>query len=444
MNIDDITIAGPSPVNEVPVGFKPAKTAPGRPAAYGAPAGNGLFVTICPDTRIMTVRISVPRYLQNIPVNFPLIPLRRVEDLKLESLASTVGSMFGIRLSVMGGVASRRFPFREWGVIRVSYAMDLKVRDPISCVEGAMGLRRRNVGVRHVFGGEKFSTILWGSRALQVKLYAKQEEIESHVSVDEIRSSQLAHRARQARGVLRFEVSLKQVSAIRRLFPKGMPGHLPMLHLMCDPRMARWVVRREARRLRLDEASSLCDVESPSVHARRVVDVLKDAQAQMAAGEFELGRLKSMTEERLRSLALVHFLGAGLRGTELQETLGLSRPAVAELLQQLRALGLPPDSTPRTTLGDVTTEINDALVRAGVYPPVSFDDLNGVWAVRTPWAEDEDDVPEDDGNDEDDVSEDDGNDEDDAAVPDGVPIEASSAGFADSDDDLRAFVDNLF
>jgi len=359
--IDDITVAASvSGIDQVPFGMLPLKTVAGRPDTYGVSCGRGLFVTFCPATRVVTVRISVPRWLHGHPVNFPLRPIAGVEALRLDRLAQEVAGALGLRLSSIGDEARRRLPLDRWAVIRASFAADLLVRDPVRSVEGAIGIDRRHGGRRQLFG-RPLSTIQWSSRSLRSKLYSKELEIRSHRRSDPAEANVLRQLAEQATRVLRFEVSFLQVRALRLLFKK--PALLPTLSLMCDPFVSAFVLEREAIRLRLDEDPHAIENESFGARVRRIVAVLDQAQRDLASGGQTLGRRRSLSDQRKCDLILSHILGSGLvTPAAVAAFWGVSESAVRELFSELRELQIPPDASPAATLGVTCRDIWDALV----------------------------------------------------------------------------------
>lgn len=403
--IDDITIAARvDGLEGVPDGMLPQMRLIGRPETHGTAREHGrLYITYCESTHIVTVRISVPRWLRGTPVNFPLALINGVDDLRLRGIAQHVLSALGKPVSDARRAADI-LDLPRWAVIRVSYAVDLRVLDPINSVGGCMAIHRKHGG-RPIARGCPPSTIEWASDSLCAKLYDKQLEIRTHRGADEEEQAELDSIARRAARVLRFEVSIRQVRAMRAVFKAfNVADRLPTLALMCDTYVDRWVLTREADRLRLAESYESLDTESFGARARAVLAVLDDAQRYMGRGEKLLERRRVLTDERKRDLFMCHVLGsAHVQVARVAEYWGRSRSAVNEMYQELRALGIPPDASRLGTLGAVAEEIGNIL--DDYLLPAGSGDLKAILAhwegrsdmfVPAPWADggvfDEDDA----------------------------------------------------
>jgi len=370
MPLDDITIATRFDLgNIVPTGMIQLPHIPGRPEMFGVARQNGiLFVTYTPATRIVTLRISVPRWLAGHPVNFPLVPIASVEDLRPHQLARELAQALGVREA--GDDLDELLPVRRMPVIRVSYALDLRFDDPVRIVQGLMGVERRNGGLFKPFGRPRITTVEWASKTLSAKFYAKGIQLltERRRSRNETTNAVIEELASQAENVLRFEVTMKQVKAVRGLFGTR-PGTrtpmlgtmLPTVALMCDPRIDGWVLTREAIRSRLNERYEGLDRVTFPVHVRHVVGRLRTAQASLAAGGRTLGRRGVLTPERVTRLFLTYVYASGFEVAEVADLLGLSVSSVRELVRELRELGIPPDGSPFATLGAAVRELAEQL-----------------------------------------------------------------------------------
>lgn len=393
--LDDLTIAGRvDGLDDVPEGMGPLDPVRGRPDVFGASCCQGiLFVTFCPATKIVTVRISVPRLASSWPqrVNFPLVPLRSVEDLGPDCIALEVSKALHLGPLLQDEI-QERLPLREWAVIRSSHAVDLNVPDPLKCLMGCLGLQRRHEGQRTLFGSP-ISTVQWASRPLRVKLYAKGLELRSRVrrARSDEAARELEHRAEEAERVLRLEVSFLQVRSLRGLLGWDAP-FLPTLSLMCDPLIDRWVITREADRLRLcDEQAD----EDPRVffpgRVRNVGTRLLQVQRDLADGGCTMGRRKTLTPARLWDLAAAFFLLSGYKVHELASMSGRSPSALAEMQAELRELGIAPDASFSGTAAASVSEI-----MKGLRPYILWDGFPNfshwkgrVGRVEAPWAEGE-------------------------------------------------------
>src|ERR1039458_9658255 len=214
--IDDITIAvkiegiGDRPTEYMsPLGFLP-----GRPAQWGAPRADGaLFITYCPSTSVSTVRISVPRWVASQHVNYPLVPIQGVDDLRPREISAHALAALGV--AIPSDVDPETyFPVRTAAVTRVSYAADLRVSDPIQVIAGCTGLSRRNPASFTSWGSPP-STIQWASKSLGVKMYSKGLELATHRMKHEGDMAHLNSLIASASKVMRFEVSFRRVRALR-------------------------------------------------------------------------------------------------------------------------------------------------------------------------------------------------------------------------------------
>jgi hypothetical protein len=403
--LDDLTIAARvEGILDVPHGMWPLPPIPGRPDVFGVSHRGGvLFVTYCPATCVVSLRISVPRWVGGYAVNYPLIPIRSVEDLRPDYLALELARALHLGI-LLSREAGERFPLASWAVIRSSHAIDLEVRDPIQSIFGLMGLRRRYEGKFNCFGSP-ISTVQWSSRALRVKFYCKGRELGSR-RVRREAAEDLLSLAERARNVLRFEVSFLQVRGLRNLFALT-DTRLPNFAVMCDPRVNAWILTREADRLRLLDDQDDKRVLFPA-RVRDVTTKLLEAQRELAAGGVTLGRRKSLTPERLWDLAATFFLASGYRLDELSAITGRSMSALAELVTDLRTLGIPPDGSPGGTMGSAVAEVADRLKPhlLEMYPP-NLRDWRSRALAEAPWETDETDETDEDQRDR--TGEEDGN-----------------------------------
>ena len=389
--IDDLTIAARvSGIDGIPDGMLPLDTVRGRPEMFGASRRNGqLFVKYCPETQIASVRISVPRWIHSSHVNFPLASIRSADDLGLNQLACEVGAALGVHLSSIGTDGIKRFPVNTWPVIRVSFAVDLVVRDPLASMHAYRGIDRRHPG-RFTTFGIPTSMVEWSSRSLRVKFYAKGLEIQSHRPKGAEEAELRQGLSERARRVLRFEVSFLEVRSLRAFLCLENKS-LPSLAFICDPRIGAWALTREAVRLRLGDDYSTIKTTSVPERVRHVGAVLLERQAALAAseGKLSVGRRKTITPGRLWDLAATHVLASGFTLDELVRMSGRSRSAMAELVAELRDLGIPPDLGAAGSVGAAVEEISDQLLPhlLSEFPP----DLTN-WRVRDafvhpPWEE---------------------------------------------------------
>jgi hypothetical protein len=311
VGIDDITIAARIPeLTEPRPGFMPMDPVRGRPDRLWASRADGaLYITHCPATQIVTLRISGPRWIRGTAYNYPLAPLQSVDDLRPRDLARELAAALSVRVSFIGNDVERRFPVRIWPVLRVAYACDLHVIDPLTTIAGCRVLRRRHQARVQTFG-LPVSTLQWASRHLRVQLYAKAVELESRRrTTAEAERAELDALVKHAQHVLRFEVTLLGARAIRDLLWLR-DGSLPPLQVMCDPVIAQWAITTQVDRLRLrecDDAPSIANLADRSRQLRARLD------HEFRCPSGRLLRTKRLTRARMERLAIVYFLGCGHR-----------------------------------------------------------------------------------------------------------------------------------
>lgn len=386
--IDTVTVAWISDLAQVPRGMTRMKGAEDRPPRFGVSRQDGaLFVTYEPSSRMITLRISVARWVGGGAINWPLVPLRRgVEDLRLGHLAEQVGAAIGIPTSRFGSKLSASLP--SFAVTKVSYALDVEIQDPVGTARACMEIQRRHGGrlCAWASSGRSVSTAQWGKHR-RFQVYAKGVEL-----ADVQRDLEAAARARS---VLRLEATYETAEAVRDglLWGEVTRGCLPSLGGACLP----WVVHRtlwfELYRMRMfDELAE--DVAPDATDGfpsrlRRAVSVIRDARADLAAGRrASVGRRKSFTDERVGQLVQAFSLAsAGYTAREINGLVGWSPRALSELLSELRELGLPPDSTYGGTLTETMRELREAVATA--FPDVEEPATKKYpWplAVRSPWG----------------------------------------------------------
>lgn len=390
--IDDLTIAACYPeLSDPPPGFMLLAPKLGRPDLYGLAPAEGLFVTFCPATRLVTLRVSVPRWLRQSPFNYPLVPIKSVEDLRPRDLALKLAAALSIRVSAFGPDPELRFPVRTWAVTRVAYAADLHVNDPLSTISGCRTLKRRYQGNVRTFGNP-VSTLQWEAKGkLRVQIYAKAEELRARkVHVDD--QPQLDLLAVRAYRVIRFETSLLCVRSIRALW--SLQGKVPTLQLMSDPLVARMVLSAQVDRLRLHEAADAPGGASIYERSRQVRARLDQEVAQPSGC---LPRTNRLTAARARTLSNVYFQACGHRPAEIAAFLGVSASAVSAALRDLEALGLVPDGSDAGNLGHAAREVLDQLRPHLLEEPPNFDHWKGrTFVVDPPWADDDPEEADDD------------------------------------------------
>jgi hypothetical protein len=388
--LDDATFVGRvEGVSGPPEWMAPVATAPGQPARRGISPCNGLFVSVW-ETGLVSVRLSVPRWLTGHPVNYPLVPLRGVYDLDLRRLRLAIVEALNLRVSAIGSDLAERLPIERWAYIRGSYAVDLPVSDPIRVVQGCLGIRRKYAARFDAHGSPTISTVGWHTKSVSAKLYAKGLELEDHLDGRTPERHVIERLAKAAERDLRFEATFRTVQGVRRLFGNVIGHHLPTLALMSDPCIDGWVLAREADRLRLFEPQTGGDRTTFPAHARLVADALRKAQERLARGEAVLERRKSLTPDRITDLIANYFLGAAHTPAEIASMLGKSLASVREAQAELRAIGIPVDASPFATMGSSVSEIANALdpYIPETWPPKLTGWPRGTGLVVPPWHDD--------------------------------------------------------
>ncbi len=369
--IDDIWFAGVAPlgVGDDPPGFVPGVAVPGRPRKLVARRAHGaIIIEFTPTSRLVTVRLSVPKWLsQSRLCNYPLVPIRGVEDLRVRAIQSELARAFGLRLSAIGTDFDDNFPIRRWVVTRVCFAWDIPITDPCCVINACESLQRRWPGTPKRYG-QPTETLQWGEKTKApfhtVTLYAKGIELakEARRLRDPADRETVRRIAEGALGVVRFEVGFHRVRPLREWM--DLPsGQLVTLAFMCDPRVGRWALTREAQRLRLDEEYA-SDAAGPlSVQVRHVVGVVTERRRRLeATGSERVGRRASITSGRMEQLMVSYFLLSGYTPGEAASILERSASALRDLQSDLREMGLHPDRN----LGGLGIAV--AQLQAGLAP----------------------------------------------------------------------------
>lgn len=367
--IDEITFCGLAPDDlgegEIPKGFtlNPRKAA--RRAQWSRALEQGaIWVGYEPDTRIIEIRLSVPRWLnaQKL-VNYPIPQIRTVHDIKLPQLARKIASALGIRVSAIGNDWINLLPLHRWAVVHISYTADLRVPNPGQVLGGLQGLRRSHGAKVNAVGGNTVESLRWKASGVTARFYDKAEEIRAQWRKHPERRELLDMLAMHASRVVRFEVAITGAKAIRALFKKVLHfprTSLPTLGFMCRPEIAALAWRREVDRLGLWAHHTSTTAETFGGRARQV-GLKVDALRKSVTKENPFRGRKSMKKERVRDLILAHMLLSGMRTKEVISLTGWSESKLFDLLADLKEAGLLPDSSPSGGLADAANAIVNAL-----------------------------------------------------------------------------------
>lgn len=386
-------------VADVPPGFLPLRPVPGRPEQYGRPLAEGsLYATFSPATRIAFLRVSVPRWVAGSPCNFPLVPLGGVDDIEPNALAKEVARAFRLPVGELTQDLERHVNLCMWAVTRVDFAVDLRVADPLLTLSGCRGFRRRHQG-QVASWGNPVTTVQWASKQVCVQVYSKAAELRARSrSASASISDDLFE---QAEKVVRFEVRLRRVRAIRDLF--GLVSGLPVLRLVAHPTIASHAITHQIDRLRVYESYRAPVAGTVSQRARLIRSRLAEEIAHPSGA---LTRRSRLTPRRARTLAAVYFLASGNKGSEVADLLGVSPSSVSDALRDLEALGLAPDTSDTGNVGNAASEIFDQLepYLLGEYPDYRTELSGKDVVVDPPWAhllDDQENASVEDSNDAD-------------------------------------------
>jgi hypothetical protein len=195
-----------------------------------------------------------------------------------------------------------------------------------------------------------------------VKLYSKGLELSTHRAKCDEERALLNELVASASKTVRFEVSFRRVRALRD-FIGIRNDRIPNLALMCDPRIDRYALGREAHRLRLYESYTATESGCYASTVRHVAAVLQSAQARLANGDLgQVGRRKTLTEDRIWDLGAAFFWLSGFGAADLASWSGRSKATLAELRAELRELGIPPNESPTGGLGPSANELAGQLL----------------------------------------------------------------------------------
>ena len=220
-----------------------------------------------------------------------------------------------------------------------------------------------------------------------MKLYAKALELEHRARTKPILSDYFKELADHARNTVRFEVSFRQVRALRRFWDIE-DGRLPTLALMCDPNTVRLALATEAQRMRLyEDTYESLSTESYAQRIRQIGATIRSIKERLASGDLKrCGRRKSLTPQRIMNLVAAYSLLTAYSPGELTQQFGFSKSKVNELRRDLREIGLQADSSSTGTLAESVQELAERL-RPFVFAPRVPDWWDASSFVDAPWGD---------------------------------------------------------
>ncbi|MBX3218990.1 MAG: hypothetical protein KF795_00645 [Labilithrix sp.] len=353
---------------------------------------------VTPDTRTVTMRLSVPR--MHGFYNFPL-----------RALPLGHGSMtLDAPLTLLQEVTTWRtsMPLEFWPVCRVTFGLDLFVgRGNVLGTLNALKANRR----KHSSAGTAWTNrqgdltgVQFGGRkdqSYRAVFYDKGAEIMSriprltdqHEPFDRGRAEDRRRLAEEAAGYIRFEVVLRGGSQIRKPFNlRG--GLLPNLRLIALPIVSAYVIALELRKLGLDQLA----VDLGDHNAERGFEALlseisrKSKDYRPRQGSKPRATLTSTRQY----LIFAHALALSEMSRKTVESYIGGSSMLYDLEADMRSIGLPVmgavSNEPPRRLAEFMTNVRDQLPDLSMVGPWDLPDgldTNPVaegWATEAPWA----------------------------------------------------------
>lgn len=200
------------------------------------------------------LRLSIPRLLNTSGMNYPIPPLAQWDSVKT---AQEVVEWVGIEKPRRERVAHvlARLWRTSWGVRSVAFAVDVYSGNVPDVLRALSNNKQRSPS--QTWGGLQPEGIQWQSSMRRVQLYDKSREIENriprlHRDPDSSAVSRETRKvvASHARSHIRFEVTLRGATQVRRL--AGLEGGLlPTLDWVGRTEVGAYALTKEARALGL-------------------------------------------------------------------------------------------------------------------------------------------------------------------------------------------------
>lgn len=317
----------------------------------------GCILTLCDETRLVELRISIPRAFgqwTGPSYNFPLVRADEIRFLNLRSISTFIAHSLGFRQEKLDPV--RFVGLAKWPVKKIAYAVDARLGDPDDVYPTILALtriHRAHQGEHQVWGppGKRNAVQFAGGDRYRAMFYAKEDEVRARirklkkagVEFGEVTRDFRAEVAEQARGVVRFEVSLLGVTRIRQVL--GWPAPMmPTFELMVRREVGDFVLAQELRRLRLHDLASLSpDKDGDIIDVTRAV-LEATAKFNTSTGAKNSRRTR-ISPVRALAMAQLYLLAGRLpleaiaRAAHDGDALGLS--TLRDLERDLRAVRLP-------------------------------------------------------------------------------------------------------
>lgn len=296
------------------------------------------------------LKLSLPRLLGNQPYNFPLHPVRSIDDIDLVPVVTFVREALGI--------AELPAPLDRWPVIRWAAALDVDVGDAglLSTMHGLFTVQRGHAGHAQSWTNRNGLTgIQWGTKGnRRAMVYNKAAEIlertprrtrsgqEPYGRLEEDRLRERDARralAEQAANILRFEVTLDAAKPIRKVFNWEAPA-TPTFRLMAREDVQHLVLGQELRRLQL---FGLAELDDGEVDHPDIVEVLRQLIVRIQAFNVAAPDAEHFGLSAAYRLAMFHLTDGLVRRRQVVEwNNGSGTSTLSAMRADLRLLGLAP------------------------------------------------------------------------------------------------------
>jgi hypothetical protein len=311
-----------------------------------------------------------------------------------------------------------------WPVRNVAFAIDINVgfENMRPALHALAAIRRayssrsvewrdtaaRLTGVR--FGGDRYRAVFYSKEAEvlnRVEQLLRRQDPFPRRRLDERRAL-----AEQARGVIRFEVTLRGAEEVRSVY--GLPaGHQPTLRLVAEPGVGEYVLAGELRQMRLDLLDPPDDQHEEHGVRALLFEVLRNAQSFNADDGPKNSKRSRVS--LVRALALFGYYVAMAEANRDEVTAAWNDSGESSLFdieRDLRALKMPNvcnvSREPLRRLEQFMDVLRGEMPNFPTAPPpMPVEPYASGWLADAPWAAHVDDLPDIPGLGIDDVTADD-------------------------------------